>query len=183
MEVRGEPQIPPKKGRALLDKLPPVGILIFLLAVGLGIGALSISAPWTSRPVAYEDTIPCSATLERVEGDYKYRRKRGWDLDEIYLSFTDHDRLYISSKVATKTLLRKLKAYHAGTVVDMRLAPDGDSVLALSVDDAEVLSYEAACRAIRFDNALGFLLGLFGLFMAGYAIWELCMTWKYRRLI
>ena len=173
-----------KKGRALLDKLPSVGILVFFLVFGLGLGIMGCAAPWVSRPAAYEDTVPLSATLEQVKGDYKSRRGLRYKLDEIYLYFSDHDHLYISSKVATKSRLNKLTAYPAGTVLDLRLAPDGDSVLALSVDGTEVLSYEAACRAIRFDNALGLLLGLFALlFMAGYAIWGLCMTWKYRRLI
>ena len=171
-----------KKGRTLLDKLPPVGILVFLLVVGLGMGLIGFSAPWVSRPAAYEDTVPLSATLEQVRGDYKYHRGRGYDLDEIYLYFSDHDRLYISSKVATKSLLEKLEAYPAGTVFDLRLAPDSDSVLALSVDGAEVLSYETACRAVRVDNAFGFLLGLFALLISSYALWGLCMTWKYRRL-
>ena len=171
-----------KKGRSLLAKLPPTGILIFLLIVGLGIGALSISAPWTSRPVAYEDTIPLSATLERVEGDYQYQRKRGWKLYEIYLYFTDHFRLYISSNVASESLLNKLEAYPTGTVFDMRVKPESNAVMSLAAEGVDVLSYETACRAIHLDNGLGFLLGLFMLFMATYAAWGLVMTRKYRKL-
>ena len=98
-----------KKGRSILAKLPPVGVLVFLLVVGLGMGPLSLSAPWTSRPVAYEDTIPLTATIERVTGDYEYHRRRGWDLDEIHLYFIDHDRLYISSKVSPNPCWRSLK--------------------------------------------------------------------------
>ena len=171
-----------KKGRSILAKLPPVGVLVFLLVVGLGMGPLSLSAPWTSRPVAYEDTIPLTATIERVTGDYEYHRRRGWDLDEIHLYFIDHDRLYISSKVSRESLLEKLEAYPAGTVFDMRLEPNGINVMTLSVDGVEILSYAAACRAIRTDNGLGFALGIFMLIMAGYAAWGLFMTWKYRRL-
>lgn len=171
-----------KKGRSILSKLPPVWVLIFLLVVGLGMGALSVSAPWTSRPVAYEDTTALSATLTHIEGDYDYQRKRGWKLDDIYLYFSDHDRLCISSKVASESLQDKLAACPAGTVFDMRLEPNGTDVMSISVNGADVLSYEAACRAIHVNNAFGFLLGLFMLFMATCAAWGLYMTWKYRRL-
>lgn len=171
-----------KKGRSILSKLPPVWVLIFLLIVGLGMGSLSISAPWTSRPVAYEDTTALSATLTRIEGDYDYQRKRGWKLDDIYLYFSDHDRLRISGIITSKSLLHELQSFPAGTVFDMRLEPNGIDVMALSVDGVDVLSYEAACRAIHVNNAFGFLLGLFMLFMATCAAWSLYMTWTYRRL-
>ena len=166
----------------MLAKLPPVWVLLFLLTAGLGMGALSLSAPWTSRPAAYEDTLPLRASMAQAAGDYDYHRKRGWDLDEINLFFSDDAPLHISSKVASEPLLAKLKAYPAGTVLDMRLDPDSMSVMSLSVNGMDILTYEAACRAIHLDNGLGFLLGIFCLFMAGYAAWGLCMAWKYRKL-
>ena len=64
----------------------------------------------------------------------------------------------------------------------MQLKPNGIDVMALSVDGVDVLSYEASCRAIHVNNAFGFLLGLFLLFMAAYATLGLINTWKYRRL-
>ena len=171
-----------KKGRSILSKLPPVWVLVFLLVVGLGVGALSVSAPWTSRPVAYEDTTALSATLTHIEGDYDYQRKRGWKLDDIYLYFSDHDRLCIPGIITSKSLLHELQSFSAGTVFDMRLEPNGTDVMSISVNGADVLSYEAACRAIHVNNAFGFLLGMCMLFMAIYAAWGLYMTWKYRRL-
>lgn len=179
-----------KKGRTLLQKLPPAGVCAALLVAGLWLGAIFTLMPWINRPIPLEDTVPMSVTMQRVEGDYDYRRGRHKDLDNIYIYYAGEgelyipgfDRLYISDVVAGETLLKKLKAYPAGTVFDVRLEPDSKSILTLSVDGTELLSYEQACRAINVNNRLDVIVGVFMLAVAGYAAWALFMTWKYRRL-
>ena len=168
-----------KKGLRLLAKLPPLWILIPLLIIGISFGILGITSPWLRQPTPYEDTIPLSATMTEVEAHYRKHRR----VDTIYLYFEDHDRLMFDSILSHRSLLAKLESFPAGTVFDMRLEPNGTDVMTLSVNGVDVFSYEAACRAIRFNNILGFALGIFMLFMSGYAVWALCITWKYRRLI
>ena len=170
-----------KKGRTILSKLLPVWMLIPMLVLSLGAGILCASLPWIARPTPYEDTIPLSAAMTEVEGEYKFHRKRR-ELEDIYLYFEDHERLIIPDVIANVTLLDKLDAYPAGTVFDMRLELDGIDVMTLSVNGVDVLTYEEACRAIRVNNALAIPLGIFFLVAAFYAAWSLCMTWKYRRL-
>ena len=170
-----------KKGRTILSKLLPVWILIPMLVIGLGAGILCVSMPWLRQPTPYEDTIPLSATMTAVEGEYGYHRKHR-RLDTIHLYFEDHDPLMFDRVLAHDSLLEKLEAYPAGTVFDMRLESNGIDVMTLSVDGVDVFSYEAACRAIRVNNALAIPVGIFFLIAATYAAWSLCMTWKYRRL-
>lgn len=170
-----------KKGRSILSKLLPVGMLIPILVLSLGAGILCVTMPWIARPMPYEDTIPLSATMTEVEGEYKFHRKRR-ELEDIYLYFEDHERLIIPDVIANETLLDKLEAYPTGTVFDMRLKPGGITVMTLSVDGVDVFTYETACRAIRVNNALGVAMSVFFLVAAIYAAWGLCMTWKYRRL-
>lgn len=170
-----------KKGRTLLAKLPPVWILLPMLLIGLGGSILCMSMPWLHQPTPYEDTIPLSATMTQVEGEYGYHRRHR-QLNIIHLYFEDHDPLMFDSVLAHDSLLDKLEAYPAGTVFDMHLEPNGKDVMTLSVDGVDVFTYEAACRAIRVNNGLGAALGIFFLVAAVYAAWGLCMTWKYRRL-
>ena len=180
-----------KKGRTLLQKVPPVGVCVFLLIAGLWIGTIFTLGPWISQPTPLEDTVPMSVTMQRVEGEYRKRLHGGFRLRNIYIYFAeedelyipDFDRLYISDVIAGETLLDKLKAYPAGTVFDVRLKPDSKSILTLSVDGVELLSYEQACRAINTNNRFGVIVGVFMLFVAGYAIWALVVTWRYRRLL
>ena len=170
-----------KKGRNLLQKLPPVWVLIPLLIICLGMGILCVTMPWFAQPTPYEDTIPLSATMTEVEGEYGYHRKH-LRLDTIHLYFEDHAPLMFDNILAHESLLDKLEAYPAGTVFDMRLKPSGINVMTLSVNGVDVFTYEAACRAIRVNNTLGFAWGIFSLAAAACAAWGLCMTWKYRRL-
>ena len=170
-----------KTGRTILSKLLPVWILIPMLVIGLGAGILCASQPWIARPTPYEDTIPLSATLTEVKGEYGYHRRHR-QLDIIHLSFEDHDPLMFDRVLAHDSLLEKLEAYPAGTIFDMRLEPNGIDVMTLSVDGVDVFTYEAACRAIRVNNALGVAMSVFFLVAAIYAAWSLYMTWKYRRL-
>lgn len=170
-----------KQGRTLLQKVFPIWLAVPMLILALGLGILGFLSPWISQPIPLEDTIPVSATLSEVEGDYKYRNNR-WKLQRIYLYFEDHDRLMFDAVLAHDALLEKLEAYPAGTVFDMRLEPNGMDVMTLSVDSVEVFSYEAACRAIRVNNVFGIALGIFFLIMAAYAAWSLFIRWKYRKL-
>ena len=170
-----------KKGRTILSKLLPVWMLIPILVISLGAGILCIAMPWLRQPIPYEDTIPLSATMTAVEGEYRYHRRHR-RLDFIHLYFEDHDPLMFDRVLAHDTLLEKLEAYPAGTVFDMRLEPNGIDVMTLSVDGVDVFSYEAACRVILVNNALTIPLGIFFLIAAAYAAWSLCMTWKYCRL-
>ena len=165
--------------------IPLTWLSILLLVGGLWIGILGFLSPLISQPVPLEDTIPISATMEKVEGDYTFRgktRKTGWQLDNIFITFEDHERLHIGGVIASEALLEKLEAYPAGTVFDMHVKPGSTGILTLSVDGTDVLSYEAACRAITANNGFGVLLGFIMLPIAGYAAWSLAVRWTYRRL-
>lgn len=164
-----------RRGRALLQKVLPPWLALPILISSLGLGIITFLSPWLSAPPSFEDTLPVSATLEKVEASYVRHH-----LHAIQLDFSNHDRLTISPKVTYKALLDKLKSYPTGTVFDMRL--NDSSILALSVNGEDVLTYEAACKAIAFDNQLGIPVGIFMFCMAGYSGYSLFIHWKYRRL-
>ena len=164
-----------KKGRTLLQKVFPPWLALPMLIVSIFLGAIACLSPWISQPIPLEDTAAVSATFEKAEASYSRHH-----LHAIHLNFSDHERLTISSKISHKALLEKLKTYPAGTVFDMLL--DGSDILALSIAGETILSYEAACNAIAFDNQIGVPVGIFAFSMAAYAAWSLFIHWKYRRL-
>lgn len=171
-----------KKGRTLLQKAMPLWMAAVMLLFGLCLGAVGILGPWISQPTPLEETTPVSAVMQTIEPDYRYRRSRGPDLASIKLTFEDHQPLYIDSVIANETLLNELMTHPSGTILDMRLKPNGISIMTLSVDDVDLLTYEDACRAIKANNAIGVPLGIAMLSIAGYAAWSLFIRWKYRRL-
>lgn len=180
-----------KKGSALLQKLPPVSVCIFLLIAGLWMGALFSLRPWYNEPALLEDTVSRSVTMQKVEGHYQKSRHGGFKLHGINIYYADEDELvylpdmevmYIPSVLTSKTLLNKLTAYPAGTVFDVRTEPDDRDILSLSVEGTELISFEQACQKIRTDNILFVGVGVFMLCAAGYASWALWLHWKYRRL-
>lgn len=179
-----------RKGRTLLQKTPPVSVCVFLLIAGLWMGVIFTLMPWIRHPAPLEDTIPVSITMQKVEGDYAYRRRQGYDLDEIRIYYSDEklvylpdcEWLYIPAVLSTETLLNKLAAYPIGTIFDARVEPDGRSIIALSTEGAEIIAYEDACRTINTSNNLFVPLGVFMLAAAGYSVWALIIRWRYRRL-
>lgn len=174
-----------KGARKLLRHVLPPWLAVIMLIGCLIMGTICTIIPWISQPTPYEDTIPLSATMDDVVGDWEYHRKPllGWELNEIRITFSDHEPLYISTNIAHETLLEKLEAFPSGTIFDMRLKPESDSILALSVGEVDVLTYEAARHSLLFNNRLGFLVGLFMLCGAGWSAWSLIMTWRYRRIL
>lgn len=179
-----------KKGRTLLQKIPPVSVCVFLLIAGLWMGVIFTLMPWINQPAPLEDTIPMSVTMQKVEGDYDYRRRQGYDLDEILIYYSDEklvylpdmQALYIPSVLSTEALLDKLTAYPAGTIFDVRTEPDGRDIIALSIEGTEIIAYEDACKAMKTSNNLFVPLGIFMLATAGYAVWALVIHRRYRRL-
>lgn len=171
-----------KKGRTLLQKAMPLWMAAAMLLFGLCLGVVGILGPWISQPTPLEETTPTSAVMQTIEPDYKYRKNRGPDLTNIKITFKDHQPLYIDSVIANETLLNELMTYPSGTVFDMLLKPNGISIMTLSVDGVDILTYEAACRAIKANNAIGVPLGIAMLAIAAYAAWSLSIHWKYRRL-
>lgn len=178
-----------KKGNALLQKIPPVSVCIFLLIAGLWMGALFSLRPWYNEPALLEDTVSRSITMQKVRGLYNTKHKNRLSGINIYYAdegdlvyLPDMEVLYIPSVLTSKTLLDKLTAYPAGTVFDVRTEPDDRDILALSVEGTELISFEQACRRIRTDNVLFVGVGVFMLCAAGYAAWALYIHGKYRRL-
>ncbi len=178
-----------KKGNTLLQKIPPVSICIFLLIAGLWMGAVFSLRPWYNEPAPLEDTISRSVIMQKVEGYYNRIRPHKLSSIRVYYAdegdlvyLPDMDCLYIRPVLTSQTLLNKLTAYPAGTVFDVRTEPDGQDILALSVEGTELITYEQACQKLRTDNHLGVWIGMFMLCAAGYAVWALWIHWKYRRL-
>lgn len=169
-----------KRGRTLLQKILPAWLAAPVFIIASAIGVFCLTMLWT-HPTPYEDTIPVSAAITEVKGDYSSRRGHR-HLKRIYLYFEDHERLMFNSVLAHDTLLDKLEDYPAGTVFDMRLEPNGMDIMNLSVNGVEVFSYEAACRAIRVNNIFCVIVGIFFLFSAVYAAWSIFIRWKYRKL-
>ena len=60
-----------RKGRTLLQKVFPAWLAVPILIIALGMGILCGTIPWSGQPTPYEDTIPVSATVMEVEGDYR----------------------------------------------------------------------------------------------------------------
>jgi len=164
-----------KKGRTLLQKVFPTWLALPMLIVSLFLGTIACLSPLISTPPPYDATIPVSATLQKVEANYVRHH-----LHAIHLDFFDYDSLIISPKIAYPALLEELESFPAQTIFDMRV--DGKDILALSIAGKTILSYEAACKAIEFDNQMGIPVGIFALCMAAYAAWSLYIRWKYRKL-
>lgn len=172
-----------KGARNMLAHAIPFTWLAAVMLIGaLGLCIFGFLSPWISKPIPLEDTIPVSAAMKKVEATYDARRRHR-ELDNILIYFEDHERLMISNVLAHDALLEKLEAYPAGTVFDMHVQPNGTDIMTLSVAGADVLSYEAACRAITANNAFGVILGVIMLPIAIYAAWSLVIRWRYRRLL
>ena len=98
-----------RDARKLLSRaIPFTWMAVIMLIGGLWLVTFGFLSPWISKPIPLEDTIPVSATMTEVEGEYHYRRNHS-SLRKIYLYFEDHDRLMFNNVLAHETLLDKLK--------------------------------------------------------------------------
>lgn len=164
-----------------LRKLPSLGQAIILLVIGLLMGtAFTVLMDYTQGPVTMEEARPVSAVLEDVRGSYGRRSRRN-SLREILIRFEDYDQLGIDHPVANKAMLDKLLSVTPGTTFDMHVHPNSSTILALSIDGEEIVSFDDAVAKLRGENKVFFWMGVCLSAAAAFGAYVVILRLKHRR--
>lgn len=150
-----------------LKKLPSLGQAILMLVVGLVLGTVFIFLmQYTQGPVSINEAIPVSAVMEDVRGSFTHRYRQGTRLQEILIRFEDYEQLDIDSIIATESMLTRLAGVPSGTTFDMLVHPNSTTILALSIDGEDILTFEDCMAKLQRENAGFFWLGMAMYFLA-----------------
>lgn len=165
-----------------LKKLPSLGQAILLLVAGLLMGTVfTMLMDYTQGPVTTEEARPVSAVMEDVRGSYTRRYRQGIRLQQILIRFEDYEQLSIDSVIATEALLNRLSGYAPGTTFDMLVHPNSASILSLTIDGEEIVSFDDAMAKLSRENT-GFLwLGIGMYLLAAWGGFVLILRLKLRR--
>lgn len=163
-----------------LKKLPDIGQAIFFLVAGLILGTVfTFGQQYWQKPIPVEEAIPVSAVMQDVRGSYNHRHGRR--LQEILIRFEDYEQLDIGSAIASESLLTRLSAYPPGTAFDMLVHPNSPTILRLSIQGEEIISFDdAMARTVR-ENTGFFWLGLFMYLAAAFGAAVMILRLHLRR--
>ncbi len=162
-------------GRKRLKPLPPWDEALALLILGSLLGLLfTAGMGWWQAPVAREDALPVTAVLEQADGTYQRQR-----LQQIRLTFRDHEPLFIDSATASRPLLQRLSDLPPGTVCAMLVHPNSDStILHLEAYGEVIVDFDEAARELSVEQYGFSLLGVFCFVGAMRGAW---LLWRIRQ--
>lgn len=165
----------------LLKKLPSLGQAIFLLVAGLILGTVfTVLMDYTQGPITTEEARPVSAVMEDVRASYGRRIRRNF-LREILIRFEDYEQLGIDHPVANQAMLDKLLSVTPGTTFNMLVHPNSATILALSIDSEEIVSFDDAIAKLSGENRAFFWMGICLYAAAALGLFTLALRLKLRR--
>ena len=163
-----------------LKKLPSLGQAIFLTVIGLLLGTVfTVLMHHTQGPVTMEEARPVSAVMEDVRGSYGRRIRRN-SLREILIRFEDYGQLSIDSAIATEALLNRISVA-PGTTFDMLVHPNSATILALSIDGEEIISFDDAMEKLHRETTGFFWMGVCLYAAATFGAYVVILRIKLRR--
>lgn len=130
---------------------------VFLLIAGLLLGTVfTFGMRYWNAPVAREDAQHVTATFSSSKERLKHGR-----VQEIILCFDDHKELRIDGTCVSKALLEAIKLLEPGSVLEMAVHPNSNTILELQCAAAKYLDFEDAMKHLGRESAGFTVLGIF----------------------
>ena len=130
---------------------------VFLLLAGLLLGTVfTFGMRSRNAPVAREDAQHVTATFSSSKERLKHGR-----VQEIILCFDDHKELRIDGTCVSKALLEAIKLLEPGSVLEMAVHPNSNTILELQCAAAKDLDFEDAMKHLGRESAGFTVLGIF----------------------
>ena len=104
------------------------------------------------EPIDKEETIIRTVEFDHYSS-YSSRGRR----THRYIELTNEERIWIS--VGGENLANSLRALSPGTILTLRLHPDG-TILEISTKTKELLNFDGAQDELRTESIFGFVVGI-----------------------
>ena len=129
----------------------------FLLIAGLILGTFfTFGVRYWNAPIAREDTQQITATFSSSIERLKHGR-----VQEIILRFDDHKELRIDGSCVSNTLLEAIELLEPGSVLEMGVHPNSNTILELRCGTSKYLDFEDAMKHLGRESVGFTVLGIF----------------------
>lgn len=151
----------------------PIGVCVFFVVAGIIIGNVFVIGVWhEGKLIDKNDAIPVTAAYE----SYTIHTSPKGSLNEVGISFIDHEKLYMDGACFNIEVENALAALQSGEKVDLLLHPNSGYIWEMKSDESIILSFDDAKTRIRSENiAFSAILGTFGYLCAGLGIVSLLL--------
>lgn len=130
---------------------------VFLLIAGLILGAVfTFGMRYWNAPIAREDAQHVIASFSSSQERLKHGR-----VQEIILRFDDHEGLRIDGSCVSNTLLEAIELLEPGSVLEMAVHPNSNTILELQCAAAKYLDFEDTTKHLARESVGFTVLGIF----------------------
>ena len=149
-----------------------------MIVLGLVIGSVMVVGTWYwGELIGRDEAIAISAEYE----SYKVNYGRYGSVNDIELSFSDREPLYINSECYRVSVEDALKSLESGDRLDMLRHTNSDDVWEIKRGEDVILSFDESVERVRAGN-IGFtLIGVFGYLVAALGITSLAVQYVRKR--
>lgn len=140
---------------------------LFLLVAGLVLGIVfTFGVQHWNAPISRDEAIASTATIRSIEEQYGRRHH----LKEIRMEFEDHASLSIDGSCVDSELVEMLHQLPGGTVVEMRIHPESDTILEMLSNGIILMDFDRTVETLG-NETTGFMY--LGIFCFAVALWGL----------
>lgn len=130
---------------------------VFLLIAGLILGTVfTFGVRYWNAPIAREDAQQITATFSSSIERLKHGR-----VQEVILRFDDHEELRIDGSCMSNTLLEAIKLLEPGSVLEMAVHPNSNTIWELQCAAAKYLDFEDTMKHLGRESVGFTVLGIF----------------------
>lgn len=148
----------------------PKKVAWLLLIGGIIIGTVfSFGMHYWESPVTREEAVYVEAVFSSYEKVYGRNRS----LNEIEVSFQDHDSLYIDGSCCSQTVLDKMDELKQGSVLCMYVHPNSSTLLEVQDGNNSILMFSDAIENLSSEVSAFLYLGIFMYLSAVYSLIKL----------
>lgn len=162
-----------------LDKFQCILMLVFGLTIGT---IFTIGMSYWNAGIIQEEAIAVTAEYQGYEVFHPHSRTGAArrDISTVDLHFSNHETLSIDGSCAATDLLSSLDGIRHGTVLELLIHPNSDTILAIHAGGRALLSFEDAINRLSFERWGFFAIGILCYLCAGIGAYYL-ITRKYRK--
>lgn len=135
----------------------PKAMAVFMLIAGLILGfVFTFGMNYWHAEIAESDALHVEATYDSYEKDYRKSR-----IQQIFVNFSDYDRLTIDSILVSDDLIETLDALPKKTKLYLTAHPNSDTIMAMQTESTNILNFDDVQQKLQNENKVFFVLGIF----------------------
>jgi hypothetical protein len=155
--------------KRIVEDLPPKGVSIFLMIVGLLLGSVfSFGNLYWSKTISRDEAVSVTAEFASYKVHYRKGQSRN-----VVIYFSDYKLLDIDTYCATDEVIDNVASLTPGAKVEMLVHPNSDIILEMKTKDKSILTFNDSMTKLKHGRTGYLFISGFMYLCFGYGLFSL----------